>query len=46
VTYDLAQIDGGTQLTLRQGPFGSPEALEGNAIGWQASFEALVGLLA
>jgi uncharacterized protein YndB with AHSA1/START domain len=46
VSYFLEPIDGGTRVTLTHGTFASPEATEGNAIGWQTSFERLVEVLA
>jgi uncharacterized protein YndB with AHSA1/START domain len=45
VTYELERMDGGTRVTLTHGPFGSPEAAESNAIGWQTSFERLSEIL-
>jgi len=45
VTYRLEPIEGGTRLTLTHGPFGSPDAIEGNAIGWRTSFAALAELI-
>ncbi len=45
VSYLLEPLDGGTRVTLTHGPFASAEATEGNAIGWQTSFERLAELL-
>lgn len=45
VTYELERMDGGTRVTLTHGPFGSLEAAESNAIGWQTSFERLIEIL-
>jgi uncharacterized protein YndB with AHSA1/START domain len=44
VSYALEPAAGGTRIELTHGPFGSPEAVESNAIGWQTSLEALVAL--
>lgn len=46
VSYFLEPLDGGTRVTLTHGPFASPEATEGNAVGWRTSFERLAELLA
>lgn len=45
VSYNLEATDGGTRVTLTHGPFGSPEAAESNAVGWQTSFERLIEIL-
>jgi uncharacterized protein YndB with AHSA1/START domain len=44
-TYHLEPVAGGTRITLRHGPFATPEATEGNAIGWETSLRRLEELL-
>lgn len=34
VTYDLTEIDGGTELTLTQTGLPTPESIEGHRMGW------------
>jgi uncharacterized protein YndB with AHSA1/START domain len=46
VSFALTPIDGGTQLTLTQSGFSSPEACEATAAGWRTSFDRLAELLA
>ena len=41
VTYELEPVPSGTRVTLRHGPFPSPEVCEPNRAGWEACFEAL-----
>jgi uncharacterized protein YndB with AHSA1/START domain len=46
VTITLAERDGKTKMTLRQGPFQSTESREGHREGWSESFDRLEGYLA
>lgn len=45
VTYKLKESNKCTQITLRHDGFTSPQACEGNAIGWETCFNALKGKL-
>lgn len=46
LTYRLEPVTGGTRVTLEQSGFGSPEACENFAIGWETSFAKLAEVLA
>jgi len=46
VTYLLAQVDGGTRVTLRHTGFAPGESSINTCIGWETSFERLAEYLA
>ncbi|MEC5179631.1 SRPBCC family protein [Arthrobacter sp. CG_A4] len=41
VAFELAEIDGGTRMTFRQGPFDTPDNRDGQGQGWRESFDRL-----
>ncbi|MGY2744880.1 SRPBCC family protein [Arthrobacter sp. UYCu723] len=41
VTFELEEIDGGTRMTFRQGPFDTPDNRDSNGVGWRESFDRL-----
>ncbi|MET3920816.1 SRPBCC domain-containing protein [Arthrobacter sp. UYEF20] len=41
VTFELEEIEGGTRMTFRQGPFDTLDNRDSNGVGWRESFDRL-----
>lgn len=45
MTLELAERDGGTEMTFRRAGFASAESRDGHDAGWSEAFDALASAL-